>query len=227
MSDPWISGVSNLFTREYFVLLHERLADDGVAAIWFQNYRVSSEHLKIGLQTLASVFPEISVWAPHDDPANLILIAGKRRMRLDGEALHRRIASHSDPASLRGAGVRNVFDFLNLLLVQDPDLRAWADGAPLNTDDHPILEYSLPRLLYTEATAGVVERTTDLLGAARYYEPPVVVSDALRPSFYLALARVYAHYAYRADHVRFLLERTLELDPGNEAARRALESPAS
>lgn len=224
VSDPWISGVSNLFTREYFERLSGRLAEDGVAAIWFQNYRISSDDLKTALHTLATVFPDVSVWAPRDDPADLILVARRRPLRIDAETLHRRLQTQVDRASLERSGVANIFDFLNLLILEDGDVRAYVRDAPLHTDDRPILEFSLPRLLYTDVHEGVLERTWDLVRHTRDFDPPVVVPEAIRASFYTLLASTYSHYEYRQQHAIALFERVLEMDPDNARARRYLAS---
>lgn len=223
VSDPWISGVSNLFTREYFQHVSRRLADGGVAAIWFQNYRISPDELRIALATLCAAFSEVSIWAPRDDPADLILVARKRPLRIDAERLHRRIQTEPDAEDLRAAGVASIFDFLNLLLLEDGDVRRWVRGAPLHTDDHPRLEFSLPLLLYTDAREGVVERAWEIVRQTRDLDPPVVVPEAIRASFYYALASTYSYYAYREHHAAALFRRVLELDPENEAARRYLE----
>jgi len=40
-TNPWIAGVSNLFTEEYFQACRERLTEDGVVGIWLQSYQIS------------------------------------------------------------------------------------------------------------------------------------------------------------------------------------------
>lgn len=223
VSDPWISGVSNLFTREYFGRVHDRLSDRGIAAIWFQNYRISTRDLKIALHTLATVFPDVSVWAPHDDPADLILIAGKRPIRIDAERLYDRLDGHSDPAALKAAGIETIFHFLNLRLIGDADLRRFASGVPMHTDDLPHLEFSLPRQLYTDVHAGIEERAWALMQGARELEPPVDVPAPLRARFYYGLASVYSYYSYREPHAIALFRRVLDLEPDNAAARSYLQ----
>ncbi len=224
VSDPWISGASSLFTREYFARVADRLADGGVAAIWMQNYRITPDELKIALRTVTDVFEDVSVWAPHDEPTDLVLICSKRPIAIDAERLFDRLASHSDPASLKRAGIETIFHFLNLRLVGGADLLRFVGDGPLHTDDRPVLEFSLPRHLYTDPHAGVEERAASLVGAARGAVPPLVLPEPLRAGFYYGLASVYSHYAYREPHAVALFRRVLELDPGNAPARAYLEA---
>ena len=45
-SNPWITGVSNLFTREYFRDVKGRLAPDGIFCQWAQLYELSPANVK-------------------------------------------------------------------------------------------------------------------------------------------------------------------------------------
>ncbi|HEY3357531.1 MAG TPA: fused MFS/spermidine synthase, partial [Polyangia bacterium] len=52
-SNPWITGVSNLFTREYFRAARRRLKDDGVFCQWAQLYEMSPTHIKTIYRTVS------------------------------------------------------------------------------------------------------------------------------------------------------------------------------
>jgi spermidine synthase len=41
-SHPWVPGVANLFTREFFELGRSRLTEDGVFVQWLQIYQLSA-----------------------------------------------------------------------------------------------------------------------------------------------------------------------------------------
>ena len=45
-SHPWVPGVANLFTREFFDLGRDRLNDDGIFVQWLQIYQLSTESLR-------------------------------------------------------------------------------------------------------------------------------------------------------------------------------------
>ncbi|MBI4746662.1 MAG: hypothetical protein HY786_09050 [Deltaproteobacteria bacterium] len=91
VSDPWISGVSNLFTYNYFEELKKRLNDDGIVAVWFSNYKSTPDDFKIGLNSFAAVFPHISAWFHYR--AALDLVAGRK----SGDDKGKRGNEHRNP----------------------------------------------------------------------------------------------------------------------------------
>ena len=51
-SNPWLTGVSNLFTREYFKLVKTRLAEHGIFCQWAQLYEMAPWNIKTILGTV-------------------------------------------------------------------------------------------------------------------------------------------------------------------------------
>ena len=56
-SNPWIVGVENVFSLEFYELARKSLADDGVLVQWAQLYSVDAGSLQIIFRTLKKVFP--------------------------------------------------------------------------------------------------------------------------------------------------------------------------
>jgi spermidine synthase len=82
-SNPWITGVSNLFTREYFQSVKSRLADDGIFCQWAQLYEMAPWNIKAIYRTLAGEFPYVMVFAAEDLSSDTILIASRKPIELD------------------------------------------------------------------------------------------------------------------------------------------------
>ena len=61
-SHPWVPGVANLFTMEFFELGRGRLSDDGVFVQWLQTYQLSTNSLRSVLATFQKVFPHVMVF---------------------------------------------------------------------------------------------------------------------------------------------------------------------
>lgn len=119
-SNPWITGVSNLFTEEYWRAARSRLAPDGVMCQWVQLYGMGPEELRALVRTFQTVFPE--VWLFETVPgADALLIGGPSTLPDDLP-----LAPTLDPA-----GVRRLAG------------RGW-----LNTDDHPRIEWRGPGWLH-------------------------------------------------------------------------------
>ncbi|UCD10816.1 MAG: hypothetical protein JSU88_09040 [Nitrospinaceae bacterium] len=56
-SNPWMAGVANLFTSDFYDLVQQNLAEDGIFFQWIQFYSLSPETLKLVVNTFRSSFP--------------------------------------------------------------------------------------------------------------------------------------------------------------------------
>ena len=85
-SNPWLAGVGNLFTKEFFHTAKEHLTDDGVLAQWIQTYNFTfSDYLTI-VRTLRTEFPHCGMVSVANG-ADTILLASKKPLVPDKAAL--------------------------------------------------------------------------------------------------------------------------------------------
>jgi len=222
VSDPWITGVSNLFTEEYFREVKNRLSEDGIVALWFQNYRISTDDLKIGLNTFASVFPNVSLWVHYAGTSDMIVIGSNRPHSFDMEKLAGQMKQEQLGRDLARIEMNSPYDILNLFLMGNDDIRRYIQGAPLNRDDRPILEFALPKLLYTNPLNGANERVIDIVANASNFIPPVTATGT-EEEFYFKLGKTYASYVFRTEQAINLFERVLELNPENRQAAQYIK----
>ena len=61
-SNPWVAGVENVFSLEFYELARKALANDGVLVQWAQLYSIDTGSLKIMFRTLSQVFPYARVY---------------------------------------------------------------------------------------------------------------------------------------------------------------------
>jgi spermidine synthase len=227
VSDPWISGVSNLFTREYFEKMKEKLNDGGIAALWFQNYRIRAEELKIGLATFASVFPDVSVWFYYKNSSDLIVIGSEKKHAFDLKTLGKWLSVEEVQRDLARIDIKSPYNILDLFLIGNEDLRAYIGEVPLNSDERPILEFSLPKLLYMDPSKSS-ELLLQVLGEASDVVPPVSFPESWsiddKERFYLTLADTYNQSSFRIAQALKIYESVLKLNPENARAARKIES---
>ena len=152
-SNPWITGVSNLFTREYFRDVKARLAPDGIFCQWAQLYEMAPWNIKTIYRTLRASFAYVVVFAAEDLSSDTILIASDRPIAIDLAQLRRRFDHPRTRAEAERAGLSSPHDIPATLLLGPHEIDAFVAGAPLNTDDNARIEFAAPR---------------DLLGFARY-----------------------------------------------------------
>jgi spermidine synthase len=144
-SNPWITGVSNLFTAEYWHMAHARLKPGGVFCQWAQLYEMSPTHIKTILRTFASEFPYTYVFAAEDLSSDVVLVAADAPLKLERADFARRLADPTFGAESRRGGVRTPEDLVAYLLLAPDEIPAFTAGAPLNTDDNAIIEFGAPR----------------------------------------------------------------------------------
>ena len=144
-SNPWITGVSNLFTREYFASIKRRLAPGGVFCQWAQLYEMAPWNVKSIYTTLASEFPYLTVFSAEDLSSDTILIATMHPLPLDGEHMRKLFQLPAVKAEAARAGWHSPYDVFGQVLLTPDEISAFTAGAQLNTDDNALIEFAAPR----------------------------------------------------------------------------------
>jgi spermidine synthase len=148
-SNPWIAGVNNLFTVDFYRRLKSRLEPDGVFCQWLQVYELSPATFGSLLASFLDVFGAgraFVVWRNSD----VLLVAAPEGRKLSLA----RLASPAAQRMLERARIRTPRDLAAYYAGTLADLRPAAKGAPLNRDDRPIVEYRAPRDLITVGRSG-------------------------------------------------------------------------
>lgn len=139
-SNPWIAGVNNLFTVDYYRRVKARLAPDGVFCQWMQLYEISPETVRSMLASFLEVFPEgdvFTVWRAVD----VLLVANPSGRSLSLE----RLGGPAARRMLAAAHIAGPEDVASYWTGPFSALAPLAKGATLNRDDRPVVEYRAPR----------------------------------------------------------------------------------
>jgi spermidine synthase len=144
-SHPWVPGVANLFTQEFFELGRQRLTAEGIFVQWVQIYQLSTESLRSVLATYQKVFPHVLVFRVGgvNKGKDLLLVGSNQPVSLD--ALAERVGD-----------ARGQIELARINLHSEADVRAWfvcdesrlgpaVEGARINTDDNMHIETTVPR----------------------------------------------------------------------------------
>ena len=170
-SNPWITGISNLFTDEFFKLAKSRLNPGGVMTQWFHTYGMSNADLKSVLNTFNKNFNHVSVWSPlfedfviigSDQPHAISLAHGTGA----GALMRAREFSRGNVNSDR--------DLVRTYLFGGEMLSRYVRGARINSDDRPVIEFNAPRNLYAPTTQ---QNLSDIFEFLEGREFPAPVAD--------------------------------------------------
>jgi spermidine synthase len=172
-SNPWMAGIASLFTREFFEGARDRLAPGGILCQWAHTYDISNADLRSIVATFLSVFPNGTLWLVGE--ADVLLVASTEpldaRMAGIAEAMKRpRVAE-----DLASVAVRLPFSVASLFIAQGDALKAWAGGAPHQTDDRSALEFSGPRSIFGTARD---DNASDLRALAAGSPRPAAIAAA-------------------------------------------------
>ena len=130
-----------LYTREYFEIMQDALRADGVAAAWLPVGGLSFGDLRTLIATFDSVFPHTTAWYFTQFPTHFIILVGTPEpTQVDLNELAREMAKVE--RDLQSLSVDNVYELASMLLLGESDIDSLVEGAPIHTDNRPILEYS-------------------------------------------------------------------------------------
>lgn len=158
-SNPWVAGVSSLFTAEFFSQVRTRLAPGGVLVQWFHTYETNDEVVRTLLRTLLAHFPHVHLF--QSNTGDLLLIASLEPLQVAPHDLARAFAPARE--HLEPLGLTRAESVLSLEIAPAARLRTLLDEGPLHRDRFPILEDLAPRAFFRGEEAQLVRslRTSD------------------------------------------------------------------
>ena len=136
---PWVAGVANLFTRDFYRIARERLRPDGVFAQWLQTYQITFETYRSILATFQGTFPEVLVF--HPGGADTVLVGSGSPLALDLDELERRWRFEPTKNDLARLGMLGPEYLLATLYLGSDAVRRVANGGRINSDDNMYVEF--------------------------------------------------------------------------------------
>jgi spermidine synthase len=147
-SNVWIKGMVNLLTKEYFELAKSRLAPNGMMAQWMPIDAADNHGLRSILATFQNVLPYTTVWASTDS-SEVILLGSPTPLAVDFDQFKARMAQASVRRDLRRIGVVSPEALFSFFVLDPKAVGQMGEGAALQTDNYPFLEFSSPKALYS------------------------------------------------------------------------------
>src|SRR5882724_3419139 len=153
-SNPWVSGVSSLFTREFYGRIRTHLEPGGLLAQWFQLYEIDASLVATVMRALGEVFPHYAVFAPSDH--DLLIVAGERVVPMP--PLARVFEQPGMAKELWTVHVLTAGDldarYLGSRATLEPLFASY--GMPANSDYAPVLDLNAARHRFMEKSAADV-----------------------------------------------------------------------
>jgi predicted membrane-bound spermidine synthase/Tfp pilus assembly protein PilF len=145
-SNPWIAGIGNLFTVEFYRDIRERIKPDGLMVQWIHAYEMTDETLKLLLRTFTLSFEHVTLWNPA--ATDLVLIGSRAAFSVNFQESLARFQNAKVKEELGRLGIESFATVLSLQLASDEGVRRAAGKGRLNEDLFPILEYEAPKAFF-------------------------------------------------------------------------------
>ena len=161
-SNPWISGVSALFTIEYFESVRNKLNNRGLFTLWFHTYEQSDNSVQLVLRTLASVFPHAMIFADND-LGNLFVVASQSPLQADFAKMTQRFNIPAVKQDLSRIGMSSLASLFSHHRISQENFTALQSNGPVNTLTHQQLEYAAPRSFFEDHNSFFLEEYDGLI----------------------------------------------------------------
>jgi predicted membrane-bound spermidine synthase len=137
-SNPWVSGVASLFSREFYGLIGRYLADDGIFVQWLQLYEFNDELAFSVLKALGEHFDDFVIYTHLNVDA---VIVARKRGRL-GNPDYGRLYASVAAVDLVAAGFPGPADLILRRTLFKPQVMAQISESivPANSDFFPYLD---------------------------------------------------------------------------------------
>jgi hypothetical protein len=146
-SNIWLSGEGGLFTKEMYEGVRAHLKKGGVFGQWMPLYEQDDQDFRIFLATFRSVFPYATLWIVDYDA---VLVGSMEPIEYDYGYIRQHIASNPEISQdfkmmsdvlLTTTKYAQLYQVIVPFRMNGNDLKEFS-GSVINTDDHPVLEFS-------------------------------------------------------------------------------------
>ncbi|MCB9701155.1 MAG: spermidine synthase [Myxococcales bacterium] len=148
-TNPWVSGVSSLFTVEFYREIKRYLKPGGVLGQWIQGYELSDELLLTVLAALDREFADYLVLRVGD--SDWVILASDAPIAPPSGAP---IAWPALAEELKVLGIHDVAQVDALMVANKRMLHAFLADRPANADARPLLDNGAERARFLQVSSG-------------------------------------------------------------------------
>lgn len=152
-SNPWVSGVAGLFTKEFYSFLRKHLNEGGMLIQWMQLYELNDPLFATMVSALVSEFPSVQAYTTNG--SDMLFVASETP---PGELRFDRLTEAPLGEELKRLGLVQPGDFMVRRVGNWETLKAIATlyGAPPHSDFYPEVSLKAPRSRYMGMSVQVI-----------------------------------------------------------------------
>lgn len=227
-TSPKMAGNGSLYALDFYELLKARLSADGLLVQWVPFHLLSDQEMRMIAKTFVTAFPHTTMWFT---PLRqyVILIGAREKLEIDFASLSEKLALSSVQRELEPLFITDPVDVLSLFVMGEEALARYVANAPINTDNHPYLEFT-PAMAYFLSDWYWIQNTRNV-GESRESVFPLLVNVGDSEQEIAAVAEKLQkrfeaiHHSIDGDILLFLgrrdqaiaeYNRALEIDPSEK-----------
>ncbi|MCD6415939.1 MAG: fused MFS/spermidine synthase [Planctomycetes bacterium] len=130
----------NLYTEDFYELCKARLTENGVMCQWLPTNWISQDEYWMLVKAFMHSFPHTSLWLVN--VYHTILIGSPKKLEIDFGDLTRRLQEQKCKSDLKEVALQDACALLGQYVGDEDALNDYVRQAPLNSDDHPYVEFS-------------------------------------------------------------------------------------
>ena len=225
LTSPKMAGNGTLYTLEFYESLKDNLTENGLVAQWLPFHLLSDSEMRMTTRTFLAAFPHSTLWLSPIRHHGL-LVGTREPLRIDWVSLSRKLEREGVRYELEQLGVFEPMDVLSWFVMGEEGLARYVEGARMNTDNHPYLEFT-PAMAYFYTMSYVTRNLLEfararesvlplLTNMGRTEEEIAALTERVRRRFEASqhtLNGDILYYLDRADDARAEYERALSIDP--------------
>ena len=159
-SNPWMAGVGDLFSVEFYRRAHARLKPGGVMVQWFHAYEMDDALFALVLRTFRTSFPNATLW--NLAGTDVILVGSDAPLRPAAADMERAFARPEVAANLESIQMGRLSTLLQLQSAGEATVAALAGKVgPLNEERRPRLEYGAPLAFFRNDVVAALDARDD------------------------------------------------------------------
>lgn len=164
-SNPWVSGIANLFSDEFYRHTKPYLVDDGIFVQWLQLYEINITQVSSVIKAIHNNFGYFRIFNSYE--GDMIIVASDEPI------------AELDPWIFEEPGLNEALELVNLTDLYELKIRELGDEStlgpafmrakgPMNSDYFPYLAFSAPKSMFLHVEAH------PFLSELRYAPLPIV-----------------------------------------------------
>ncbi|HEX9974537.1 MAG TPA: fused MFS/spermidine synthase [bacterium] len=154
-SNPWMSGIANLYTKEFFKIVNNRLKPGGMHCQWIHSYSMKADDFAAIIRTISEVFPYVQLWELMS--TDFLILGSNEQINIDIESFYRSFAKLPVAEILSSININDPMQMANFYVAEGYQMLSWIKNQKILADDLPYLEFSAPRYLLKNEHFKIIE----------------------------------------------------------------------